>query len=315
MNGYSSHTYVWYNEKGEHFYVQYHFKTDQGIKNLTREEATRLGGENPDHATEDLYKAIESGNYPSWTLEVQVLTPEQAEDFPWDILDITKVWPHDEVPPRTVGRLVLNRNPENYFAEVEQAAFAPSNFVPGIAASADKMLQGRLFSYHDTHLHRLGPNYHLLPINRPKNAPENSYQRDGFMRLDSNGKDGPNYWPNSFGGPEPSPEVAEPQQKVMGVSGRHPYKFPNDDFVQPGNLYSKVMTDEAREHLVGNIVDHLQDACKRIQKRQTALFYKANKKWGTRVAEGLGLHVPEVERLAEMSQEQREEATAQGTEA
>ncbi len=314
MNGYSSHTYVWYNEKGEHFYVQYHFKTDQGIKNLTREEATRLAGENPDHATEDLYRAIESGDYPSWTLEVQVLTPEQAEDFTWDILDITKVWPHGEVPPRTVGRLVLNRNPENYFAEVEQAAFAPSNFVPGIAASADKMLQGRLFSYHDTHLHRLGPNYHLLPINRPKNAPENSYQRDGFMRLDSNGKDGPNYWPNSFGGPDPSPEVAEPQQKIMGMSGRHPYKFPNDDFVQPGNLYSKVMTDEDRDHLVGNIVDHLQDACKRIQKRQTALFYKANKEWGTRVAEGLGLHVPDIERLAAMSQEQREEATARGTE-
>ncbi len=312
MNGYSSHTYVWYNEKGDHFYVQYHFKTDQGIKNLTDDESTRLAGENPDHATEDLYTAIENGNYPSWTLEVQILTPEQAEDFQWDILDITKVWPHDEVPPQTVGRLVLNRNPENYFAEVEQAAFAPGNLVPGIAASPDKMLQGRLFSYHDTHIHRLGTNYHLLPINRAKNAPENSYQRDGFMRVDDNGKGGPNYWPNSFGGPEPSPETAEPQQKVMGKTDRHPYNFPNDDFVQPGNLYSKVMSDEDRDHLIHNIVTHITDACKRIQMRQTALFYKADTDWGTRVAENLGLDTAEVEKLASMSREERERATAPG---
>ena len=309
MNGYSSHTFIWYNAKGEHFYAQYHFKTDQGIKNLTRQEATRLAGEDPDHATRDLFDSIEKGEYPSWTLEMQILTPEQAKDFKWDILDITKVWPHSEVPPIKVGKLALNRNPSNYFAEVEQAAFCPGNVVPGIFPSPDKMLQARLFSYHDTHIHRLGANYHLIPVNFPKNAPEASYQRDGFMRVDDNGRGGPNYWPNSFNGPEPDPAFKEPPIEFSGATDRFPYTFPNDDFVQPGNLYRNVMTDEARDHLVGNIVDHLKDAQKRIQLRQTALFYKADAEYGKRVAEGLGLDVGEVEKLAAMSDEERAEAT------
>jgi catalase len=310
MNGYSSHTYKWYNEKGEYFWVQYHFKTDQGIKNLTREESRRLCGEDPDHATRDLYQAIGRGEHPSWTLEMQILTPEKAKDFPWDIFDITKVWPHGEVPPIKIGKLVLNRNPVNYFAEVEQAAFGPGNVVPGIAISPDKMLQARVFSYHDTHLHRLGPNYHLIPINAPKHALETSYQRDGFMRVDGNAGGGPNYWPNSMGGPEPDPEAGEPLFEVSGKAGRYPYAYPNDDFVQAGTLYSRVMTDDARERLVGNIVDHLGRAQKRIQLRQTAVFYKAHKEYGSRVAQGLGLDVNEVKRLADMSQEDRAEATA-----
>jgi catalase len=309
MNGYSSHTYKWDNDKGEYFWVQYHFKTDQGIKNLTREEATRLSGDDPDHATRDLYEAIERGDYPSWTLEMQIMTPEQAKDYHWDIFDITKVWPHAEVAPIKVGKLVLNRNPVNYFAEVEQAAFCPGNLVPGMAASPDKMLQARLFSYHDTHIHRLGPNYHLLPVNAPKNAPESSYQRDGFMRFDANGEGGPNYWPNSFGGPEPDPKAGEPRFEVSGLAARHPFTHPNDDFQQAGDLYRKVMTDEDRDHLIGNIVDHLGGAQKRIQLRQTALFYKADPEYGRRVAEGLGLDVKEVERLAGMSQEKRVKAT------
>ncbi|MCJ7594982.1 MAG: catalase, partial [Desulfobacterales bacterium] len=275
MNGYSSHTFKWYNSKGDYFWVQYHFKTDQGVKNLTREESKKLCGEDPDHATRDLYRAIEAGDFPSWTLEMQILTPEQAKDFRWDIFDITKVWPHGEVPPIKVGKLVLNRNPTNYFAEVEQAAFGPGNVVPGIALSPDKMLQGRVFSYHDTHLHRLGPNYHLIPVNAAKNAPEASYQRDGFMRVDINGEGGPNYWPNSFGGPEPDPKAQEPPFEVSGDAARHPDGHPNDDFVQAGNLYRKVMTDQDRKNLVGNIVGHLGGAQKRIQLRQAAVFYKA----------------------------------------
>lgn len=309
MNGYSSHTFKLYNDKGDYFWVQYHFKTDQGIKNLTREEATRISGENPDHATQDLYEAIERGDYPSWTLEMQLLTPEQAEDFRWDIFDLTKVWPHGEVPPIKIGKLVLNRNPVNYFAEVEQAAFSPGNLVPGIAASPDKMLQARLFSYHDTHIHRLGPNYHLIPVNAPKYAPENSYQRDGFMRVDANGSNGPNYWPNSLGGPAPDPTTGEPLFEVSGKAGRHPYTHPNDDFVQAGNLYRNVMTDQDRENLVGNIVDHLSGAQKRIQLRQTAIFYKADPDYGRRVAEGLGLDLKEVERLAGMNREERAKST------
>jgi len=311
MNGYSSHTFKWYNDKGEYFWVQYHFKTDQGIKNLNLAEATRMSGEDPDHATRDLYEAIERGEFPSWTLEMQIMTPEQAKDYHWDIFDITKVWPHAEVPPIKVGKLVLNRNPVNYFAEVEQAAFCPGNFVPGIAASMDKMLQARLFSYHDTHIHRLGPNYHLLPVNMPKNAPESSYQRDGFMRVDDNGGGGPNYWPNSFEGPEPDPTAGEPPFEVSELAARHPYSHPNDDFQQAGNLYRKVMTDEDRDHLVGNIVDHLKGAQKRIQMRQAALFFKADPEYGRRVTDGLGLDIKEVERLAKMSQDERAKATAE----
>ncbi len=310
MNGYSSHTFKWYTDKGEYFWVQYHFKTNQGIKNLTREEAKRISGEDPNHATRDLYDAIERGEYPSWTLEMQILTPEKAKDFRWDIFDITKVWPHGEVPPIKIGKLVLNRNPVNYFAEVEQAAFCPGNVVPGIAISPDKMLQARVFSYHDTHIHRLGPNYHLIPVNAAKNAPETSYQRDGFMRVDLNGGGGPNYWPNSFGGPVPDPTAGEPSFGISGQAARYPFGHPNDDFVQAGNIYRNVMTEQDRKNLIGNIVDHLGKAQKRIQTRQTALFFKADADYGRRVAEGLKLDITEIERLAKMSSEERAKATA-----
>jgi catalase len=313
MNGYSGHTFRWYNDQGEYFWVKIHFKTEQGIRNLTREEAAGMAAADPDHATRDLCQAIERGEYPAWKVYVQIMAPEQVDNYRFDSFDITKVWPHGDAPLMPVGRMVLNRNPENYFAEVEQAAFSPGSLVPGIAASPDKMLQGRLFSYHDTHRHRLGPNYHLLPVNSPKAAPLNNYQRDGFMRFDSNGGGSPNYYPNSFGGPAPDPTAAEPAFEVSGKAARQRYTHPNDDFVQPGDLYRKVMSDEDREHLIGNIVAHLGKAQKRIQSRQTALFYKADAEYGRRVAEGLCLDVREVERLAKMSHEERAKATAQGT--
>jgi len=310
MNGYSSHAYVWSNVAGEQFYVQYHFKTDQGIKNLTAAEADAMKSSDPDHATRDLFDAIERGDFPSWTLEMQIMPVAEAEDYRFDVFDITKVWPHADYPPMVIGKLVLDRNPENYFAEVEQAAFNPSNFVPGIGPSNDKMLQARLFSYHDTHLHRLGPNYHLLPVNAPKSAPMNSYQRDGAMRFDDNGGLGPNYWPNSMGGPAPDPSVADPGMPVEGAVGRTEYPHPNDDFVQPRALFRDVMTDEDRDHLVGNIVGHLVKAQERIKLRQCAVFYKVDPEYGTRVAEGVGVDVAEVQRLAEMSDTERAEATA-----
>jgi len=313
MNGYSSHTYKWYNDKGEYFWVKYHFKTEQGIQNLTRQEAEVMKGKDPDHATRDLSEAIKKGDHPAWRLEVQIMTAEQAADYRFDPFDLTKVWPHADFPPIVIGKLVLNRNPENYFAEVEQSAFSPANFVPGIAASPDKMLQGRLFSYHDTHLHRLGPNYHLLPVNAPKAAKVDNYQRDGFMRSDSNFGGAPNYYPNSFGGPEPMPEAGEPPFDIMGKAARQKYVHPNDDFVQAGALYKKVMTDTDREHLVGNILDHLGGAQKRIQYRQTAVFYKADQDYGRRVAQGLKLDMNDIERLADMTHEDRAKATAQGT--
>jgi len=313
MNGHSSHTFKWYNEKGEYFWVKYHFKTEQGIQNFTRQEAEVMKGKDPDHATRDLCEAIKREEYPAWRLEVQIMTPKQAANYRFDPFDVTKVWPHADVPPITIGRLVLNRNPENYFAEVEQAAFSPGNFVPGIGASPDKLLQGRLFSYHDTHRHRLGPNYHLLPVNAPKACRMDNYQRDGFMRFDGNFGGSPNYYPNSFGGPEPRPEAAEPPFEVSGKAARQRYNHPNDDFVQAGVLYRKVMTDGDREHLIGNIVDHLRSAQKRIQYRQCAIFYKTDPDYGSRVAQGLKLDIKEIARLANLSQEERAKATSQGT--
>ncbi|MFO8057882.1 MAG: catalase [bacterium] len=309
MNGYSSHAYMWYNDKGEYFWVQYHFKTEQGIRNFTRQEAEAMKGKDPDHATRDLFDSIEKGEYPSWRLEVQIMPAEDANKYRFDPFDITKVWPHADYPPIEVGRMVLNKNPENYFDEVEQSAFSPGNLVPGIAPSPDKMLHGRLFSYHDTHRHRLGPNYEQLPVNSPKAARAATYQRDGFMRRNLEGDDHPNYYPNSFGGPEPDASAADPPIDVAGMAARHEPAYPQDDFVQAGDLYRKVMTDTDRENLVGNIVDHLSGAQKRIQLRQCAVFFKADENYGRNVARGLGLDVNEVERLAGMSKEDRAKAT------
>ncbi len=312
MNGYSSHTFKWYNDKGEHFWINYQLETDQGIENLTGEEAVRLKGEDPDHATRDLFYSIEKGDYPSWKVYVQIMTPQQAQEYRFDPFDITKVWFHSDFPLIPVGRIVLNKNPENYFAEVEQAAFSPANFVPGIGASPDKMLQGRLFSYHDTHRHRLGSNYHLLPVNRAKAAPTENYQRDGSMRFDANGGGSPNYYPNSFSGPAPDHTMGEPAFDVSGKAARKPYTHPNDDFFQAGELYRRVMNDENRNCLINNIVDHLGGAKKRIQLRQAAIFTLADSDYGRRVSEGLGLDMKEVEGLSAMSQEERLKATDRG---
>jgi catalase len=289
MNGYGSHTYKWYNQDGEIFWVKYHFKTDQGAQNLTREEAEHTKGTDPDHATRDLHAAIKNGEFPSWTLQMQIMPAKDAENYRFDIFDVTKVWPHGDYPPMDIGKMVLNRNPSNYFAEVEQAAFSPGNIVPGIGTSPDKMLQGRLFAYYDAHRYRLGANYLLLPVNQPKGVKAKNYQRDGFMRFDGNKGDAVNYYPNSFGGPEPDLKAAEPTFEVSGIVARQPYTHPNSDFLQPGDLYRKVMTDLDREHLIGNIVTHLGNANKEIQLRQARIFSKADSEYGQRVAEGLGI--------------------------
>jgi len=310
MHGFSGHTFMWYNEKNEYVWVKIHFRTELGSKTLTREEAGKLAGEDPDFATRDLHNAIEKGEFPEWKVYVQIMTPEQVEKYRFNSFDITKVWPHADAPLIPVGKMVLNRNPKNYFADTEQAAFSPGTVVPGIAPSPDKMLQGRLFSYHDTHRHRLGTNYHLIPVNSPRVSGEYNNQRDGAMRTDSNGESAPNYWPNSFGGPAPEPAFNEPPVPLTGVIDRFGFELTDDDFVQVGDLYRKVMTDTDRTHLIGNIVGHLKNAQPRIQKRQTALFYKVDKEYGERVAQGLGLAADEIAKLAAMSQAERVKATS-----
>jgi len=311
MNGYSSHTFKWYNTEGRYWWVQYHFKTEQGIRNFTGDEAVRMAGEDPNCCIRDLREAIEAGDFPSWRVCVQIMPPRETEGYRWNILDITKVWPHADYPLIEIGRMTLNRNPANYFVDVEQAAFSPGNLVPGIAASPDKMLQARLMSYHDAHLHRLGPNYQLLPANAPKACEAANYQRDGNMRFDANGAGAANYYPNSMGGPSPDPSFAEPPIDVEGQAMRHPQELTDDDFVQPGILFSRVMTDADRDHLIANIVGHLGNAKQRIQARQAALFYKCHPDYGLRVAEGLGLDPGEVEHLAGLSQAERVEATSE----
>jgi catalase len=300
MNGYGGHAFKWWNERGEYWWIKIHFKTAQGIENFTRQEATKMAGDNPDYATEDLCRAIDNKKYPAWNVYVQIMEPEQAKTYKFNPFDVTKVLPHGDFPLIPVGKMVLDRNPGNYFAEVEQSAFCPGNFVPGIGVSPDKMLQGRIIFYHDAHRYRLGPNYHLIPVNSPKGVKANNYQRDGAMRVDDNSGSGPNYYPNSFGGPEPDPDVAEPALEVSGKGARQPHVHPNDDFVQAGALYSKVMNDEDRDHLIGNIVDHLGGANKEIQFRQTVLFYKAHPEYGTRVAQGLGLDAEKIKKSAEV---------------
>ena len=309
MNGYSSHTYMFYRTKKDFHWIKFHFKTEQGIKNLTRQEASKLAGEDPDHATRDLYNAIEKKQFPSWKVNIQIMPHADALKYRYDVFDITKVWPHSDYPLIPIGRMVLNRNPENYFAEVEQSAFSPGNFVPGIAASPDKLLQGRLFSYHDTHRHRLGSNYHLIPVNQPKKSPESNYQRDSYMRTDDNGGGEPNYYPNTQGGPAPDGRSDDPPMEAFGNIDRTEYDHPNSDFEQAGMLYRKVMTKTDRDHLIGNIVGHLCNAQKRFQLRQAAIFYKADEDYGKRIAEGLKLDLNKVKKLAAMTQEERVKET------
>ncbi|MBF6048036.1 catalase [Streptomyces sp. NRRL B-1677] len=291
MNGYGSHTFLWYNAAREKFWVKYHFKTDQGIRNFTGTEAAAAGAEDPDFHIRDLHEAIGKGDHPTWTLQVQVMPFEDAADYRFNPFDLTKVWPHEDYPPIDIGTLTLNRNPENYFAEVEQAAFEPSNLVPGVGASPDKMLQGRLFSYPDTHRYRIGANYLQLPVNRPKNA-VHSYNRDGSMRYDNPGD--PVYAPNSFAGPVADPLLlAGEHYDVTGeiVRSAHRLHAEDDDFGQARALWEKVMTDTDRDHLVANIVAHASAPEVRTETKERVVDYwrSVHKDLGDRVSRGLGV--------------------------
>ena len=289
MNGYGSHTFTWVNAKAEAFFVKYHFKTDQGIANFTDAEAKAMVAEDPDFHRRDLRETLASGQEASWTLEMQIMPVEEAESYRFNPFDLTKVWPHSDYPPIKIGRLVLNRNPENYFAEVEQAAFEPANMIPGIEPSPDKMLLGRLFSYPDTHRHRIGANYQQLPINRPR-AEVNSYNRDGAMRYDNPGD--PVYAPNSYGGPAANPERAGEVHTrwSTGELMRAPYRAhrDDDDFVQPRALIDDVLSPTDIDHLVNNIVSHLrQDVSPAVTTRVIEYWRDIHTDIGARVAKQL----------------------------
>ena len=277
MNGYSSHTYMWVNAQGERFWVKYHFKTDQGIDFLAQEDADRLAGEDGDYHQRDLYEAIEGGDYPSWTLKMQVMPFEEAKTYRFNPFDLTKVWPHGDYPLIEVGRFTLNRNVTDYHTEMEQAAFQPNNVVPGTGLSPDKMLLARGFSYADAHRARLGVNYQQIPVNRP-HAPVRSYSKDGAMRYDS--VTDPVYYPNSFEDAPAADTDAYAEHAVWAADGEmvrtaytlHPE---DDDYGQANTLINRVMDDGARDRLVSNVAGAAA-ACQRQEVLDRVFQYWRN---------------------------------------
>ncbi len=287
MHGFSSHTFSLWNEKGERFWVKWHLKTQQGIQNLTDAEAAQIAGNDLDYHRRDLFNAIAKNDFPKWTVQVQIMPEKDAETYAIHPFDLTKVWPHKDYPVQNVGILELNRNPQNYFAEVEQAAFEPGNLPPGLGASPDKMLQARLLSYADTHRYRIGINYAALPVNKPR-CPVNTYHRDGQTRFDGNDGGQVNYQPNSFSGPIDDKQYLEPALKISGDAARFNHRDGNEDYRQAGDLY-RLMNASQKAQLIDNLVRAMQPIPKEIQQRQIEHFTKADAEYGRSVAKGLGL--------------------------
>ncbi|WP_182864794.1 catalase [Rhodopirellula sp. JC639] len=286
MNGYSSHTYMWVNKDGERFWVKYHFKTDQGNDYLTQDEADQLAGQDADYHRRDLFETIKSGDFPSWTLKMQVMPFEEAKTYRFNPFDLTKVWPHSDYPLHEVGKLTLNRNPTDHHTEIEQAAFEPNNLVPGIGVSPDKMLLGRMFAYADAHRHRLGVNYKQIPVNRPQ-CPVHSYSKDGAMRIDS--VCDPVYAPNSYSGPSADgqrfPEDATWATDGEFVRAAYTLREDDDDFGQAGTLVRQVMDDAARDRLVSNVVEHLkQGVSDKVLQRAFEYWRNIDQETGDRIA-------------------------------
>lgn len=288
MEGFGVNTYKWVNKEGKAVYIKYHWKPKLGVETIDRHEANRLAGEDPDIATRDLYETIASGGTVEYELNVQMMEISEEFNQSFDPLDPTKTWPEDRFPLMPVGKMVLNRNPENYFAEVEQAAFSPSSIVPGIDLSADKLLQGRAFSYADTQRYRVGPNYLQLPINRPL-AEVNNNQRDGPMQYAPYGGGTVNYEPNTLadGMPSEAPTSPTEEQRVEGVITRQKINLTND-FEQAGDKYRSLGKID-QEHLVDNIADSLRNADEPIQTRMLNNLSKTDSELGKRVENGLGL--------------------------
>jgi catalase len=294
MNGYGSHTFLWVNAGGERFWVKYHFKTEQGIQNFTDAEAKAMTADDPDYHRRDLREAIERKDFPAWRLEMQIMPFEDAATYRFNPFDLTKVWPHRDYPPLTIGRLVLDRNPENFFAQIEQAAFEPANMVPGIGPSPDKMLLGRMFSYPDTHRYRIGVNYLQLPVNQPQ-AEVHSSNKDGAMSYHHTGNQ-PVYAPNSAGGPQADPQqFSDPGWFASGEFTRSAATLhaEDNDFLQAGTLYRQVLSPTEREHLVSNLVGHMSQGVGRaVQERSLKLWQQVDRDLGEQVARGLGIEIP-----------------------
>ena len=289
MNGYGSHTFSLVNDENERFWVKFHFKTMQGVECLSDEEGAGMIGTDRESHQRDLYDSIEHRNYPKWRFCVQVMPEGDAEKTPYNPFDLTKVWPHRDYPLIEVGVLELNRNPQSYFAEVEQAGFSPANVVPGIGHSPDKMLQFRIFSYADAHRYRLGVNHESLPVNRPR-CPVHTYHRDGLMRFDSNQGGAVNYEPNCFGGPVEDPGFKEPPLRISGDADRYDHRAGNDDYSQAGNLF-RLMNGEQQMRLMDNIARAMQGVPKEIVRRQVAHFHRADPAYSAGVSRRVGVDV------------------------
>ena len=293
VNGYGSHTYSLINAAAERVWCKFHFKTNQGIENWMDEKAAGvIAGDRESHQR-DLFTAIHKGEFPSWTLKIQVMTQAEAEAWSartgWNPFDLTKVWPHADFPLIEVGQMELNRNPENYHAEVEQAAFKPSALVPGISSSPDKMLQARLMSYADTHLHRVGVNHHQIPVNKPR-CPVMHYMRDGQAATAETYGGAPNYWPNTrAGAPMPDEKFVDPAWDLgQAVVDRYDSTQDHDDFTQAGNLY-RMFDDAHRDRLATRIAGVLGQCRKEVQMLQLCHFFRADEDYGRRVASKLGV--------------------------
>ena len=280
MNGYGSHTYSLWNEAGERFWVKFHFKTMQGHEFYTNREAEEIIGKTREGYQEALFNAIEEGNFPRWKFMVQIMPEKDAEKTPYNPFDLTKVWPHADYPLIEVGEMVLDRNPENYFAEIEQAAFSPSNIVPGIGFSPDKVLQARIFSYADAHRYRLGTHYEALPVNAPK-CPVHHYHKDGQMNFfgHRHGSNDAYYEPNSFGGPAEDPSVAEPPLRISGDADRYNHREGNDDYSQPRALHD-LMDDDQRARLYMNTAEAMQGVPEEIIERALVHYDRISKAYG-----------------------------------
>ncbi len=298
MDGFGSHTFSMINANNERVWVKFHFKTAQGIKNFTDEEAGAMRGKNPDFAQRDLLTSIDNGDFPKWNVKIQVMTEEEAKTYRWNPFDLTKVWPHGDFPLIDIGVMELNENPDNYFAHVEQAAFAPAHVVDGISYSPDKMLQGRILSYPDAHRYRLGANYEQIPVNKCPFM-VNNYERDGQMRVDGNSGKAPNYFPNSFDDIEADSSYKEPAWD-LGSSVADWYdrnaEGENDHYTQPGNLY-RLMGEDQKHDLIKNITNSMSgiDGPKRdlIINRQLCHWFRADINLGMAIAKGLELDLSE----------------------